>query len=65
MEDSKQDSVGKALDALKLKFRIPRLVVCDKGSSLEALSKNKDIMSDLSCRGVELQPSCQLLLEVL
>ena len=37
---------------MKLQYRMPRLVVCDRGSSLEALSENKYIMSDITCRGI-------------
>ena len=37
MEDSKANSVGKALDMLKLRYRMPTLIVCDKESSFQSL----------------------------
>ena len=53
MEDSKAISVGKALDMLKLRYRMPTVIICDKDSSFHSLAKNQNLMADLSCRGIE------------
>ena len=53
MENSKATSVGQALDMLKLRYRMPTVIICDKDSSFQSLAKNKNLMEDLSCRGIE------------
>ena len=54
--DSKSHSVVKCLKTLGLRYKMPKVIICDKGSSLVSLVNAGDLMSQLSDKDITIIP---------